>query len=608
MHLFRLFSPNVFTLLFERPARGAREVEGPVMSASIYYDGDCPICARYVTFLRLNETVGPVDLVDLREADAAKAELLSQGFNVDNGMVLDIDGRRVGGADAMHNIALLSTPSTLFNKINKTIMSTKWLAFFLYPLLRAGRWLVLFFLGREQLTGNDEGARARASIFGSLFALFSPFHFFNYMLEYGRFPPSIDQFFILLSAIVLFLRPQSARLLWFLMFASTVSAIAQAPVSSNHTIVRNFVVLGYWISFFYALIRNLKPSDVFSNFTLAGQGALLVMYFFGVFHKINSDFLNPESSCAVTLWRQMPTPLNLIDTPWMHYLAIYGTFIVEGCLVLMLFSKRTRHIAVVCGILFHLLLGLSNYAMYISFTTLAISLHCLFLNEESALKIQNSKMMIAIKARVTNPAYFALAVVLILLLVLAGASRNYTLVTILVLPLILPFCLAIIRHGSSNQPLLRPDNKLPARVIGGCLTTLFFFNCWMPYMGLKSAQTVNMFANLRLEAGVSNHLIMKNTPGPFEYLEDVVLITDTHGDRSLRAYNPELRGKVYYDVLAHLADNPDAMLSYTRNGVTYENMTAEKLSQEISETLHPAWFRKWFHFAPASVVEPAVCY
>ena len=578
------------------------------MSASIYYDGDCPFCVRYITFLRLNASVGPVKLVNLREAAIEKAELLTQGFDVDKGMVVEIDGRRVGGADAMHQLALLSTPSTAFNKLNKTIMSSRFLAFFLYPFLRAGRWLVLFFLGREQLTVNDEGARARATIFGSLFALFSLFHFFNYMLEYGRFPPSLDQFLILISAIFLFLRPQSSRLLWLLMFASTVSAIAQAPVSSNHTILRNFVLVGYWMSFLYAMFKSLKASDVFSNFTVAGQGALFVMYFFGVFHKINTDFLNPETSCAVTLWRQMPPPLNFIDAPWMHTLAIYGTFVVEGCLVMMLLSKRTRHIAVVCGILFHLLLAMSNYAMYISFTTLAISLHCLFLNEDSALKIQNSKIMTVIKARVTNPAYFALAVVLIILMVLAGAVRNYTLVTILVLPLILPYCIAIIRHGSSSKSLLRPDNRLSASLIGGILTTAFFINCWMPYMGLKSAQTVNMFANLRLEAGISNHLIMKKPPGPFEYLEDVVLITETHGDRTLRAYNPEFRGMVYYDLLAYLSDNPSAMLSYTRNGATYEDMTAEKLSEEIAKTLHPAWFRKWFHFAPASVVQPTVCY
>ena len=153
-----------------------------------------------------------------------------------------------------------------------------------------------------------------------MFGLFSIFHFFTYILQYGFFPPDWDLFLILITAILLVIRPQSSRLLWLLMLASAISAIQQAPVNSNHTIVRNFVVLGYWISFFYAVIKRLRPTDIFSNFAIAGQGTLFVMYFFGVFHKINRDFLNPDTSCAVLLWRKMPAPLKYLDTSWMHCL------------------------------------------------------------------------------------------------------------------------------------------------------------------------------------------------------------------------------------------------------------------------------------------------
>jgi len=577
------------------------------MAASVYYDGECPFCDHYVKLLRLKETAGPVNLVDVRTDLALLEDLQAQGFNLDKGMVVDIDGHRKGGADAMNQLALLSTPSTTFNRLNKWIMSNAFLAAILYPLLRMGRWCALFFMGREQISAEGEGARARASIFGSLFALFSVFHFFNYLLEYVRFPPEWDMMFIIFSAVLLFFRPQSPRLLWLLMFASTLSAIVQAPVQSNHTIVRNFVVFGYWMSFFYAMIRNLRWSDIFANFTTAGQGSLLVMYFFGVFHKINSDFLNPETSCAVSLWREMPKPLSLIDNPAMHYLAIYGTFAVEGILIAMLFHRRTRHLAVVGGILFHLLLALSNYAMYISFTTLAITLHCLFLNEESALKIQDSSFMKAIKIRVMNPAYFVLVIILIMVLAVVGLLRQYTVVTLLMLPILLPFCYAIIRHGASEKPLLNLDVRWSSRTIGVLLTSIFFLNCWAPYLGLKSAQAVNMFANIRLEAGVSNHLIMRAPPGPFKYLEDVVTIDDAQGAARFRFANSEDYGVVYYEILTHLADNPEAKISYTRKGVTYTDMTAEKLSDDIENILHPKWFRKWFLFRNVELMEPEPC-
>lgn len=577
------------------------------MANYVYYDGECPFCARYVSLLRLREAIGPVNLVNVRDDLSILDELQKQGFNLDRGMVVDISGKRLGGADAVNQLALLSTPSTLFNRLNKWIMSIPFLAVLLYPILRMGRWCALFFMGREQISAGDEGSKARASIFGSLFALFSIFHFFNYMLAYGRFPPEWDMIFIIFSAILLFLRPQSARLLWLLMFVSTVSAIVQAPVHSNHTIVRNFVVLGYWLSFFYAMFRNLRWCDIFTNFTTAGQGSLLVMYFFGVFHKLNSDFLNPKTSCAVTLWRDMPKPLSLIDNPVMHYLAIYGTFVVEGILIAMLFRRQTRHLAVVGGILFHLLLALSNYAMYISFTTLAIALHCLFLNEESALKIQNSSFMKAIKTRLMNPAYLVAAFMLIMVLAVVGFFRQYTVVTLLMLPILLPFCYAIIRYGASDKPLLMSEARWPANTIGVFLTTIFFINCWAPYLGLKSAQSVNMFANVRLEAGVSNHLIMRSPPGPFKYLDDVVTIDNPHGVARFTLPDPENHGVVYYEILAYLADNPEAKISFTRKGVAYRDMTANKLASDIKNTLHPKWFRKWFHFKNVELMQPEPC-
>ena len=58
----------------------------------------------------------------------------------------------------------------------------------------------------------------------------------------------------------------------------------------------------------------------------------------------------------------------------------------------------------------------------------------------------------------------------------------------------------------------------------------------MPYLGLETAQTVNMFANLRLEGCVRNYLALAHPPGPFGYLEDIVLIDDSGDDPGLEWY------------------------------------------------------------------------
>ncbi|MEP3654514.1 MAG: DCC1-like thiol-disulfide oxidoreductase family protein [Litorimonas sp.] len=579
------------------------------MTISIYYDGECPFCAKYVSFLRLKEAVGSVDLVNLRDHSEKRDEFISQGYDVDQGMVVDMNGKLSFGTDAVNQLALLSTPSGIFNKINKFLFSSTFLAALLYPILKAGRWLVLFLLGRDQLNPTETAPHSRATIFASLFALFSLFHFFNYSLEYGRFSEiEYDLLFVVFSAILLFVKPDSPRLLFLLMFASTISAIAQAPISSNHTIVRNFVLLGYWISFGLAMIRGSKRSDIFTNFTTSGQAVLVIMYFFGVFHKINTDFLDPTVSCATALWQDMPWPLHLIDHPFMYYLAIYGTFIVEGALLLMLFNRRTRHIAVVFGILFHLMLGMSNFSMYISFTTLAIALHCLFLNDESATNIQNSDLMRTIRNRVRSPLYLFAAVVLALIAATTVyLTQQYSIMTMFMIPFLGPFCYAIIRHGSSKEVLLGPENRRSANTIGVVVGVLFFINCWAPFLGLKTAQSVNMFANLRLEGGVSNHLIMKAPPGPAQYLEDLVKIQGSEGGKIFKFYEGEDRAMVYYELLARLSDNPEVSVTYIRAGILYEDMTAETLSDEIETTLHPKWVRKWFHFKNVDLQTPKTC-
>lgn len=614
------------------------------MALTVYYDGDCPFCKCYVRLLRLRQAAGPVSLVNLREHADARSQLEGEGFELDQGMVVETRARRFGGPDAINALALLSTSSNPFNRANRLLLSSPTVAAALYPVLRSGRWLTLFLLGRGRIVAEVSGLAARAEIFGCFFALFSIFHFFNYALEYGRFPPQWDQVALLLSAIILLLKPGSARVLWLVMLASTISTVIQAPVQSNHTMVRNALLIGYWLSFLFAMTRGTRWSAIFVDFTVAGRGVLLVMYVFGVFHKINSDFLNPETSCAVALWQQMPEPLSWLDGPLVHYAAIYGTFVAEGVIVVMLLLSRLRHYGVVAGILFHALIALSDYAMYISFTVLSISLHTLFLSDDGAGRIVASRGMRILRVRLSDPAYGGISLLLFGGLVLAAAAGEYSLVTVLALPFVLPLVLLVVRYGRSAEPLpshsesprARRSNR-PAIIIGAAATVLFFVNCAMPYLGLKSAQVISMFANLRLEGGVSNHLILPHAPGPFGYLEDIVEIEHSGGDGWLegyrRGFHPrpqpaarysldrehllEKRGRspsrgesyaiVYYDLLGRLQKHPDLVVTFERGGQRFERVKATDLADDIAKKLHPAWFRKWFHFQPVALSQPEFC-
>lgn len=125
------------------------------MNIVVYYDGECPFCSRFVRLLRLRETGGSVELVDLRTALAKRQEFADAGIDVNKGMVVELDDRRFFGADAAHALALLSTPSGLFNRLNRWILGTPFLARTLYPILRMGRAATLAVLGRKGMSASD---------------------------------------------------------------------------------------------------------------------------------------------------------------------------------------------------------------------------------------------------------------------------------------------------------------------------------------------------------------------------------------------------------------------------------------------------------------------
>ena len=579
------------------------DVAADPASVRVYYDGECPFCTRYVSLLRLRKTVGEVGLIDLRGDAGLLTELAAQGFDTDQGMVVEMDGRRVGGADAINALALMSTKSGSFNKLNRAIFAIPFFALIIYPVLRAGRWITLFAMGRDGINRCVD-AGLRQMLFSFFFGLFSLFHVFNYAFAYGRYPPSADLIAVFVAALLLLWQPYSARALTLLMLASLISTIVQAPAQSNHTMLRTVVIIGYWMSFLWTFVRAKDPSNIFENFVLAGRGSLLVMYVFGIFHKLNTDFLNPETSCAVKLWQDMPAPFSMVQGYWMDLLAIYGTYGIEGAIALALIIPRTRYIGLVFGIGFHLILGLSDYAAYIAFTTLSISLHALFLSSTQTARIVGSPEMVFIRERIQQPICAAAFLFLLMGGALAMYGQDYSLSNLYLLPFVLPLCWLIVRYGREETS---QKHSKSAWVIGLTAAGIYFANGAAPYFGLKTAQSINMFANLRLEDGVSNHVIFTNPPGPFTYINDVAVLSEASESQFLLDYQHRGFAIVYYDLIAHLTDNPGVRVSFNMGGQSFTNVSAADFQGDIDEMVHHPWVRKWFHFQPVQLERPEGC-
>lgn len=118
----------------------------------LLYDGECPFCSRYVKLLRLRRAMSGLRLVDARGGGPEFQQARAAGFDLDEGMLLHLDGQYWHGDDCVHRLALMSTPSGLFNRLNAAIFRSRTLSRVLYPFMRAGRNLALAVLGRKKIS------------------------------------------------------------------------------------------------------------------------------------------------------------------------------------------------------------------------------------------------------------------------------------------------------------------------------------------------------------------------------------------------------------------------------------------------------------------------
>jgi predicted DCC family thiol-disulfide oxidoreductase YuxK len=122
----------------------------------LVYDKECPACNSYCQIARIRESVGKLKIVDAREDSEVLREITAKGLDIDQGMVLKMGGQLYYGSDAIHMLALISSRSGIFNRVNYWIFKSKCLSRIIYPILRFCRDLLLKLLGKTKINNLNK--------------------------------------------------------------------------------------------------------------------------------------------------------------------------------------------------------------------------------------------------------------------------------------------------------------------------------------------------------------------------------------------------------------------------------------------------------------------
>ena len=142
-------------------------------------------------------------------------------------------------------------------------------------------------------------------------------------------------------ALLLIYRPRWTPLLVLLAGVMATRYAIAMPVAGNNKMIAAFMNAGILLICAHAVLRCSNQAqireNIYENMRVVARALLAVMYFYGIFHKINTDFLDPRVSCAVALYMPLADGFGLQNSLTGKYLAIWSTFIVEAIAIVSLY-------------------------------------------------------------------------------------------------------------------------------------------------------------------------------------------------------------------------------------------------------------------------------
>ena len=134
----------------------SREAAGDGLAAAssqddfLLYDGECIYCRTYARKSRFRTPTGKrLRLIDGRRAPELVEELRRDGCDLEDGMILVLEGQRYQGSEALTVLGSLTTGTDWFNRLSRWLGSSSERARFFYPWFRRLRQTGLWLSGKS---------------------------------------------------------------------------------------------------------------------------------------------------------------------------------------------------------------------------------------------------------------------------------------------------------------------------------------------------------------------------------------------------------------------------------------------------------------------------
>jgi hypothetical protein len=422
-------------------------------------------------------------------------------------------------------------------------------------------------------------------------------------------------------ALALIVRPRFTRLLYVLAALMVARYGLLLPVASNNktiTVFMNAAILVCALQAAWTGLRDVELRAVtYDRMRVVARALLAVMYFYGIFHKINTDFFDPRVSCAVALYDPLARGFGLDGHPLGHQIAIWSTFIIETITLVSLYCKRFFAVGLIFGLMFHFVIPISTYSWYMDFSSLVLALYMLSIPREvsAAFFERVARLFRSSRERFGSLGLFLpFAVVAGIAVIIVGVTalrverlsmlfQVYNSVWVLFWAVYGGIAMVLLTAVALDYLPWRGQHAPRQPLWIYAFPFALFLSCLSPYVGLKTESSIAMFSNLHTEGGETNHLMFATPPYLFGYQQDVVHIVASSSP-ALQEVAKLGDGMVWLGLQQFLNANPTQWVTFRRDGVLHERATAASLAH----LPQPSWLeRKFLLFKTVDFDRPKVC-